>query len=68
MSTNISVHSYFILLIVICLSEPTEAPSVLMLSPCRDETSLEAPNGLQHIQYDAAKLGTAHLMLQPIRL
>ena len=59
MKTNTGVHSYFILLIVICLNEPTEDTSELTLSISRDETSLEPPNGLQHIQYSATKLGTA---------
>ena len=58
---NTSVHSNFMMFIVIHLSEPTEAPSVLMLWPSGDETSLEAPNGLQHIHYYAAKLGTVHI-------
>ena len=48
---------------LIHLSQPSEAPSVLMLWPSRDEISIEAPNGLQHIQYGAAKLGTAHLSI-----
>ena len=56
MTDNTNVHAYFILFVVICLSEPTEAPSVL---PARDKKLDRASNGLQHLQYGAAKLGTA---------
>ena len=45
---------------MICLSELIEAPFMDMPSPSREKTLLEAPNGLQHIQYSAGKLGTAH--------
>ena len=37
MTADKSVHAYFILFVMILLSEPTEAPSVLMLLSSRDE-------------------------------
>ena len=46
MTINTSVHAYFILSVMSLLSEPTEAPSVLMLSPSRDETSLSVKGAI----------------------
>ena len=50
------MHSYFIVFTLIRLGEQYVALNTLLPSPSWDQTWVRSTNGLQHIQYCAAKL------------